>query len=206
MVGYLQMLENEQLPKEEKQGYLNIMKNASEQLLNIINDILSMSRLETGQLKVNKEKTDINDLMNHLYSFFETQISEKNLNFSLKTGLKNNRAIVMTDQSKLNQVLINLLNNAFKFTDSGTIQFGYYRSGNFLEFFVSDTGIGIEKAQQRNIFKSFLQADTNYNRKYEGTGLGLSISKALVELLGGEIWVKSNRDKGTCFYFTIPYN
>jgi len=115
-------------------------------------------------------------------------------------------AVFKTDREKLFAILSNLVKNSLKFTFKGSIEIGYHKKGEFLEFFVKDTGIGISPEKQKIIFERFIQADMSNTRSSEGTGLGLSISKAYVEMLGGKIWLESEEDKGSIFYFTIPLN
>ncbi|MDX9811141.1 MAG: ATP-binding protein, partial [Bacteroidales bacterium] len=124
----------------------------------------------------------------------------------LKPGLSDDDAVIMTDSTKLIQILSNLISNARKFTKHGSIDFGYVRKNNFLEFFVKDTGIGISPEHHERIFDRFYQVDNAVSRKFGGTGLGLSICRAYVELLGGRIWLNSRQGEGTVFHFTIPYS
>jgi len=133
------------------------------------------------------------------------QAKEKNLDFKLKKGLTDKQSLILIDQSKLKQVLFNLLMNAIKFTNEGYVETGYMLKNGMLEFYVRDTGIGIPRQYQEKIFKRFSQADKFIQEVYGGTGLGLSISKGLVELMSGEIWVESEMGKGSVFYFTIPF-
>ena len=127
------------------------------------------------------------------------------ISINLDTGLPDEQAMILTDSTKLIQILSNLINNAFKFTREGRIDFGYALKDGNLEFFVKDTGIGIPPEHHEKIFERFFQVDNLVSRKFGGTGLGLSICKAYVELLGGKIWLTSNPGKGTDFRFTIPY-
>jgi CheY-like chemotaxis protein/anti-sigma regulatory factor (Ser/Thr protein kinase) len=128
------------------------------------------------------------------------------MQFFIKNDLPSKEAIINTDIGKINSILKNLVKNAIKFTNEGSIEFGYEKKGKYLEFFVKDTGIGIPKTQKEIIFERFRQGTESLKRNYEGSGLGLSISKSYVEMLGGKIWVESEEGKGSIFYFTIPYN
>jgi CheY-like chemotaxis protein/anti-sigma regulatory factor (Ser/Thr protein kinase) len=119
--------------------------------------------------------------------------------------LLSKESIIITDNEKVYGILTNLVRNAIKFTNEGSIEFGYEKKGEYLEFFVKDTGIGIPENQKELIFERFRQGSESYNRNYEGSGLGLSISKSYVEMLGGRIWMESEEGKGSIFYFTIPY-
>src|SRR5664280_308104 len=138
--------------------------------------------------------------------FFKPEVEIKGLQFLFKSSLPTNEAIIKTDNEKVYGILTNLIKNAIKFTYEGSIEFGYEKKGEYLEFFVKDTGIGIPKNQQEIIFERFRQGSESHNRGYEGSGLGLSISKSYVEMLGGRIWVESEEGLGSTFYFTIPYN
>jgi CheY-like chemotaxis protein len=140
-----------------------------------------------------------------LYQQFNTKAVEKGIEFRLQTTLSGFAAEIKADSVKLIQILTNLLGNAFKFTRKGKISFGYKLTGDFLEFFVSDTGIGIRADQFDKIFERFYQVESSASRSYEGTGLGLAITRAYVEFLGGKIRVESEFDKGSTFYFTLPY-
>ena len=121
-----------------------------------------------------------------------------------RNGLTRNEAFIITDKEKLNAVLINLIKNAIKFTDKGSVEFGYTKRTGFFEFFVRDTGVGISPEQKGIIFERFRQGSESLSRNYEGAGLGLSISKSFVEMLGGTIWMESKPGEGSAFYFTVP--
>ena len=140
------------------------------------------------------------------YKFFKREADIKGLRLTLESSLRDKEVIIKTDYEKVCGILSNLVRNAIKFTNEGSVDFGYKKRGEYLEFFVKDTGIGIPQNQQKIIFERFRQGSEEYNRGYEGCGLGLSIAKAYVENLGGEIWVESEEGKGSAFYFTIPYN
>ena len=143
--------------------------------------------------------------MTSLHAQFEPKAKEKNLSFNLSYELDDEKSAIQTDQTKLIQILSNLINNAIKFTKEGHVRFGCALKGNVLEFFVEDTGIGIPAEMYETIFQRFRQAEDTSSEFYGGTGLGLSISKGYVELLGGKIWLSSQPDKGSVFYFSIPY-
>ncbi|NMC98560.1 MAG: response regulator, partial [Bacteroidales bacterium] len=168
-------------------------------------NILTISSLETNQEKINNSKININTLVAELKTIFKQQFSDKNISFVCTATLPDNEVEIYSDKTKLIQILTNLISNAIKFTSNGEIAFGYQRKGDFLEFFVKDSGIGIPKEKQQLIFERFRQADISISEIYGGTGLGLSISKGFVELMGGKIWVESEPNKGASFYFTIPY-
>lgn len=206
IIGFSEMLNNPELSNDKRSLYSKIIVDSSNQLLTIVNDILDISRIETGMISIIKGVVNVNDVINELYNFFERQAKKnKSLNYESVKDLSDDDSLVMTDKTRLIQVLSNLLSNAFKFTEKGKIHFGYKLKKNNLEFFVEDTGIGIHAQLQKKIFEPFRQGEVKITRQFGGTGLGLSISQKLVTLLGGKIWFVSKVDKGSIFYFTIPY-
>jgi hypothetical protein len=175
-------------------------------MLNTINNIVDISKIESGLTKVDINETNLNEKIEFTYKFFKPEVEIKGIKFSFKNGLQSKEAIINTDNEKVYAILTNLVKNAIKFTYEGSIEFGYEKKGEYLEFFVKDTGVGIPQKQHQIIFKRFRQGSESHNRGYEGSGLGLSIAKSYIEMLGGEIWVESQEGKGSTFYFTIPYN
>jgi CheY-like chemotaxis protein len=173
-------------------------------MLNIINNLIDISKIEAGQISLTLSDCNINEQLNYLQIFFYPEAKKKNLNLTYTTEFTDDESVIITDSEKLYAILSNLIKNSLKFTHKGSIEFGYRKKSGFLEFYVKDTGIGIPKNRQEAIFDRFVQADIEDKEVYEGAGLGLSITKAFVELLGGEIWLESVVDQGTCFYFTIP--
>jgi PAS domain S-box-containing protein len=206
IMGFSRLLQSENLESAKRIDYTNNIIEKGEQLLQIINDIIDVSKIEANQLNINKSRFSLNSLMDEIYNeYFEDNKENQKVVFFLEKEAKNSNFICM-DQNRLKQILHNLLSNAFKYTDEGKIEFGYkLQDKDTILFFVKDSGIGIDKEKQPFIFDSFRKSDTSSTRLYGGTGLGLSISKALVELMGGEIWVESNLNKGAAFYFTLPY-
>jgi len=205
ILGFSELLKEPNLTIEEQEKYIKIIQNSGTHLLNIINDIIDISKIESGQMETMIEDTNVNELIESLFNFFKPQTEQNGINFSYKESLSSASACIKTDRKKLNAILINLVNNAIKFTPSGSIEIGYVLKDLFLEVFVKDTGIGVNQANKEIIFDRFRQGDKLSTKSYEGSGLGLSISKAYVEMLGGRIWVESERGKGSTFYFTIPY-
>ncbi|RLD54155.1 MAG: hypothetical protein DRJ05_15195, partial [Bacteroidetes bacterium] len=191
IIGFSEMLDMPDIANESRNEFVKIIKSNSYRLLSLINDIIDISRIEAGQIELRIGKTNINEILGKLYETFKYQSHERGVDFKLDKGLIDEKSIVLTDGSKLNQILTNLISNALKFTHKGKIQFGYELKPGMFEFFVSDTGIGISKEDQGKIFKRFSQVENTATKHYEGTGLGLSISAALVEKMGGEIWVDS---------------
>lgn len=206
IIGFSEMLALPTLSNEKREYYAGIVIKSSTQLLNIVNDILDISRIETGKIEIIEETVSVNEIISELYSFFKPQAVHKSLSFYPSNGLKDEDCLIRTDQTRFKQILTNLLNNAFKFTESGSILFGYTEEPGKLLFYVEDSGIGIAPEAQDKIFERFRQANTEITYRYGGTGLGLAISKKLTELLGGEMWVKSESGKGSTFFFTLPFN
>jgi PAS domain S-box-containing protein len=206
IVGFSALVTEPGLASDAVNSYLKIIVDSSEQLLSIVNDIIEISNIEVGIMKANNNDINLNLELISIYQHFNPKAIEKGITFTLHTGIPDNRSVIEADSQKLNQVLSNLLNNAFKFTRSGKIGFGYRVDGKDLEFFVSDTGIGINEAHFNKIFERFYQVESSATRAYEGTGLGLAITKAYVEFMGGRIWLTSQQGRGSTFYFTIPFN
>jgi len=206
ILGFAGLLLDPHLSGEEQQSYIHIIEKSGARMLNVINDIVSISKVESGQTEICITETDINEKIEYIHAFFKPEVEGKGMNIFFKTPLSKKEALIKTDNEKIYAILSNLVKNAIKFTNTGTIELGYERKENYLEFFVKDTGIGVSQVQKEFIFERFRQGSESLTRNYEGAGLGLSISKAYVEMLGGKIWVESEVGKGSTFYFTIPYN
>jgi len=215
ILGFSDLLMHEETSEEERVNYIDIIHQSGKQLLNIINDILDISKIEVGQIQINEDDCSINDMLDELQGLFKPDIKNKT-NLKLKTHkeLSDNESIVITDGVRVRQILTNLVNNAIKFTPKGYVEFGYMiiprdkptdEIKHDIQFFVKDTGIGIPDSKREIIFDPFRQSDESHTRKFGGTGLGLAISKGFVELLGGKIWHESAEKSGSTFFFTIPY-
>jgi len=204
--GFSELLASDEINEEKKKNFITIIKNSTNQLISIVNDILTISTLETKQEKTNISEVNINNIIFELQTIFKQSTLGHNISLFSKPGLTDTQSVIYTDKTKITQIISNLLSNAIKFTHKGSIEFGYKLKDDFLEFYVKDTGNGIEPSQIEKIFDRFMQADLSITKRYGGTGLGLAISKGFVELLGGKIWVKSELNQGSVFYFTIPYN
>jgi PAS domain S-box-containing protein len=215
ILGFTGLLKGANLTGDQQQEYIDIIEKSGGRLLNIINDIINISKVESGNTELIVTATNINEQLEYVYNFFKPRAEEKGLKITCTTTLPENETIVRTDREKIYAVLTNLINNAIKFTEVGEIEFGCIRKGAWLEFFVSDTGIGVNDSQKEFIFERFRQGSESLTRNYEGTGLGLAISKAYIKLLGGGIVVTDNTwknkrkglqsGKGATFLFTIPY-
>ena len=205
IVGFAHLLTEPGLSEEKINQYVEIINGGSKQLLTVIDDIIDISKIESGQLKISAGETHINELIIELYSLYATLKEESEVQFSFSVDLRDSEDVIIIDRIRLRQILNNLLSNAFKFTTSGEINFGYKVKDDILEFKVSDTGSGIAPEYHQLIFERFRQVETLSIPLTGGTGLGLSISKALVELMGGKIQVNSELNQGTTFTFSIPY-
>ena len=205
IMGFAELLKNQSLSVQQQQKYIEIIEMSGVRLLNIINDILDISRIEAGVMDVALEGSDTNEQLEYIYSFFKPQVEAQGMQLLLSDMLPAENSKVVTDREKVFAVLNNLVKNAIKYSRKGTIEFGCNKKGSFLEFFVKDTGIGIPKDRQDAIFDRFVQADIEDIEARQGAGLGLSISRSYVKMLGGEIWVESEEHKGSTFYFTLPY-
>jgi PAS domain S-box-containing protein len=204
IVGFAKLLEDEDLSKEERVEYSNIINSKSKQLINLINDIIDISKIETGAIDIQNKKFNINDLLREIKTDFSEFVNEKHISLELFTGLRDSNAVINCDPTRIKQILNNLISNAIKFTSNGYVRVGYEIVGDSIRIFVKDTGIGIEKDKQDIIFKRFMQIDSSYTRQYGGTGLGLAIVKELVNYFGGNIKLESEPNKGTSFYVEIP--
>jgi PAS domain S-box-containing protein len=198
-------------PDQNTIGYSKIILKSGQHLLSLVEDIFDSTMIETGQTKINYEKTEIVSLLQEVKDIIHGErINEDKTDIELILNIKEteNRIFLVTDSRKLKQVLLNLLRNALKFTDQGHIEFGFTEiteaENNIIQFYVKDTGIGIDKKYHDTIFNIFRQIDDTHTRKFGGMGVGLSIAKKIVELLGGKIWVESQEAKGSVFYFTVP--
>ena len=205
ILGFAELLKEPNLTSDDQQDFIQTMQISGERLLNTINSIVDISKIESGLMGIDIEETNLNEKIEFTYKFFKPEAENKKLQLLYKNGLPTNEAIIKTDNEKVYGILTNLVRNAIKFTFDGSIEFGFEKKGEYLEFFVKDTGIGIPQKQQQLIFERFRQGSESHNRGYEGSGLGLSISKSYVEMLGGRIWVESKEGLGSTFYFTIPY-
>ena len=206
IVGFSELLNIDSITPEEKIEYIKIIKLQSNLLLKLIDDIAEVARLEAGDVKISKSPCNLNLLLNELLGIAsQHKMIHKKENLDLSLNIPDKKGIVTyTDSGRLQQVLTNLISNAIKFTEKGYIEFGYGEKENSIEFYVKDTGIGLNKDEQRQIFDRFKYDEEIITRKYEGSGLGLTIAKGIVRLLGGKIWIDSEPGQGTTIFFTIP--
>ncbi len=205
IMGFTEFMSNPDLAPEKRKHFAEIVQRSSCQLLSVISDIVSIATIEAGQVRIAEKENNLNSTLRLLHEQFLQKAQEQNVSLNLNHLLPDNDAKIITDETKLVQVLTNLIGNALKFTQQGYVNFGYRLKDNELEFFVEDTGIGIPPEMHHEIFERFRQVETTTTRQFGGSGLGLSISKAYVELMGGKMWLISEPGKGSAFYFTIPY-
>ncbi len=209
IIGFSDLITDPALPQVKLRQFTKTIKQRSYDLLALINDILDISKIEAGQMTIVEESGDVEDLVVDTFNTFKTiwcDSGKSKVSFSYNFSLSASESRIITDIGRVRQILSNLVGNAFKFTKEGSISIGCQKKdSNTLLFFVKDTGVGIPPDKQHVIFDRFRQIDEIHTQQMGGTGLGLSISKGLTELLGGKIWVESEPDKGSTFFFTIPY-
>ena len=205
ILGFTELLKTSDITNKERQNYLDIITESGDRLLTIINDIIDISKIESGQMEISVSSVNVLTQSASICSFFKHQAEAKGIRLYCLNSLTEEEALIDTDPDKLYAILTNLIKNAIKFTSNGFVEFGFEKKNNDLVFSVKDTGIGISNRQKGIIFERFRQGSDSLTRNYEGTGLGLSISKAYVEMLGGRIWFESEFSKGSVFYFSIPY-
>jgi signal transduction histidine kinase len=207
IIGFSKLLKDNTTFPEKHKEYLAIIHKSSKVLLNLINDIIDISKLESGQLNINYQECNLNQIVDELYAYFYSEREaqrKQEIDFTLEK-INGDDFPVYTDCNRVRQVLYNLVHNAFKFTSTGYVRFGYRVENDELKFFVEDTGIGMSQEEKEIAFMHFRQADESFTRKYGGTGLGLSISQGIIDKMNGRLWVDTEKGKGSTFYFTIPY-
>lgn len=207
IIGFSNLLKNGNIEREQQNEYLGYIEKCGNSLLSLIDDIIDVSKIEAGQLVIRESETCINELLHDLFiTFDKNRLSENKKDIELRLCMPENFGLLYTntDPQRLKQVISNLIGNAFKFTEKGYIEFGYNLAGREVEFYVKDTGLGIPKDKFNLIFERFGQVMENERLNHKGTGLGLAISVNIVKLLGGRMWLDSEINKGSTFYFTIP--
>jgi len=204
IIGFSELLNHEDLNKDEIKEFTSLIGQSGKRLLEIVNNVLDISKIQTGQVRIERKPVSINSLFSDLLTFFDPVAKAKSINLNYHIPENEDRTI-FSDEGKLNQILTNLISNAIKFTKSGDIDYGYEIKDDFVQLYVKDTGLGIPPKLYEKVFEKFVQTDQSLCKDYEGAGLGLSICKGLVELLGGNIWFDSEINKGSTFYFVIPY-
>jgi signal transduction histidine kinase/CheY-like chemotaxis protein len=209
ILGFADLLREPDLTGAEQNEYINIIKKSGVRMLNIINDLIDISKIEAGQTEIVLSTCNVNEQLGFIYTFFKPEVERKGIELHLQNSLQADEAIIETDCEKIYAILTNLVKNAIKYSDQGTIELGCFlgvAEPVELTYYVKDTGMGIPKDKQIIIFDRFVQADVADKKALQGAGLGLSITKSYVEMLGGKIWLESEEGVGSTFYFTIPYH
>ncbi|MFO7869362.1 MAG: response regulator, partial [Bacteroidales bacterium] len=210
ILGFADLLKEPKLTGDQKDKYIQVIEKSGERMLNTINDIIDISKIEAGEVEVENTELSVNKILDEQYEFFAREAVEKGLELNYYSALSDNESRIITDKHKLESIIGNLIKNAIKYTETGSITFGYsiqsLKGKNFFEFYITDTGIGIPADRINAIFNRFEQADIEDTRVFEGSGLGLAISKSYVKMLGGEMSVRSTEGSGSTFMFSIPYN
>ncbi|WP_346856292.1 ATP-binding protein [uncultured Draconibacterium sp.] len=211
ILGFSDLLKDPKLTGSEQQRFISIIEKSGARMLNTVNDIIEISKIESGQLDLHFGTVNISEEIHTLYEFFRPETDSKGLEFSYKINLNDEENSLLTDKSKINSILTNLIKNAIKYTDSGFVKVKCERKNDFIEFSVSDSGIGIPINRREAIFNRFEQADILDKHAKQGSGLGLAISKSYIHALGGEIWVEAAEpnnfhqpNTGSVFCFTLP--
>jgi len=206
ILGFAELLKEPDLTPENQQEFISIIEANLYRMLQIISDLIEISKIEAGEMVLNIQTININSVFRHLHQKYTKKHNHNNIPLSIHCDLSDEECYIETDSNKFNKIMSNLIKNALKFTEQGTVAFGYRKTNSVFEFFVTDTGPGIHPHVKDMIFDRFVQADQGTTRKYEGVGLGLSISKAYAVQLGGTIRVESEIDKGSTFIFELPYS
>jgi PAS domain S-box-containing protein len=204
IIGFSELLTDPDFEEEQKNEFIQLIITNGNNLLTIISDIMDISKLESGELKIHKKQINAQKFVSKVKSQFAIQVESRKLEFSVLDDVIDSDFEFVADSDRLMQVFNNLISNALKFTAIGSIEIGYQMNERMLEFYVRDTGIGIPAEYHDKIFDRFRQVEAADTRKYGGNGLGLAITKNLVELMGGNIWLESEVGKGSTFYFSLP--
>jgi len=203
VLGFSRLLKRDGLTREKQKEYIQAIEVSGERMLQLLNGLVDIAKIEAGQAEVYPVTFSLCELMEEVYGFFHWRARQKNLQLELVQEVPSHKTVTL-DKGKVEQVCYNLLSNALKFTHSGSVELGVKQQVDQLLFWVSDTGSGIEEAQQEIIFQRFRQAREGHQIVHDGVGLGLAIARSFVDLMEGRLWVESRLGKGTTFYFTLP--
>ena len=213
ILGFSSLIGDPSLDEKQTKEIIYQINNSGENLLHLIDDVLDIAKIEAGQINITKKSYDIHfQLNNLLHTFLEkkNRSENKDIELRLKFGSKTAECNIYSDPLRIHQVFSNILENALKFTEKGLVEFGYNLRKDIEQaevvFYVKDTGIGLSNEKKETIFERFIKIEDNKKKIYRGAGLGLAISSNLIDLLGGKIWVESEENKGSIFYFTVPIN
>lgn len=204
ILGFSELLRRKNISEEKKDIYLELLEKEGHRLLSFISNIVDISKIESNIINIENSHLNLNTLIDDLYSKYQLKLEGTNIKLEVNKGLSDTDSAIETDENKLVQILSNLLENAIKFTKEGSIEFGYTLKEEILQFYVKDSGIGIDEEEQKNIFDRFTQGKREQTHNL-GVGLGLSIVKGLIKILNGSVWIESKIGEGSIFYFTIPY-
>ena len=204
ILGFTDLLKQTDFEELDKNQYIELIEESGARMLNIMDDLINISKVESGQIDVFVSEVNIKEQVESILNDFQTEAGNKNIQLYITNSLPEINSILRTDKEKLYTILKNLIKNAIKYSEKGSVEIKLDKKDNCIEFQVKDTGIGISEERQEAIFDRFIQADMGDKRAFEGAGLGLSISKAYVNILGGRIWLKSKPNIGSEFYFTLP--
>ncbi len=204
IMGFASLLKMPDLSNGDQIECVEMIEKSGHRMLNIINDIIDISKIEAGLMKVHIQDSNVDEHVHYIHTFFKPEVEAKGMKLILANKFSHNKTIIRTDREKVFAILTNLVKNAIKYSLEGSITFGYEIKGEHIEFFVKDTGIGIAENRHKAVFERFIQADISNKMARSGAGLGLSITKAYVELLDGKIWLESELGVGSTFFFTLP--
>lgn len=205
ILGFTSLLQEADLSAENQKSYVDIIQKSGDRLLNTVNDIIEISKIESGEVVVVKSEVDVVSQLETLVAFFNPEARKKNIRIIVKNDINENDLTIQTDKNKLDSILSNLIKNAVKYTNEGKIEVGLELKNTQVHFSCKDTGIGIPKSRQAAIFNRFEQADIEDKQAHQGSGLGLAIVQSYVEMLDGEIRVESEEGVGSTFYVSLPY-
>ena len=205
ILGFMKLLKEDDLDRKTRKTYIDLVAKSGRRLLTTINNLVEFSKIRSRLVKVNLRKVNVEEIMKYHQDFFQPLAIEKNIKIHIEKQVTGSAALIETDRNMLDGILTNLINNAIKFTSRGGVSLGNYIENNKLIFYVKDSGIGIPEKHLETIFNPFVQGNQEISRPYEGSGLGLSIVKEYLNLLGGELWIDTEVDKGSTFFFSLPY-
>lgn len=206
VMGFAELLKDESLSREQQLEYISVIEKSGERMLDLINDIVNISMIDTGQIKLHLSNVETAELLTSLTALFEPAAREKGVSLKFSQCSENETVSnLLLDREKVICVLSILLKNALKYTTKGSIEVSCRKEADIVRFTVKDTGIGIPENQLEAIFKKFVQVNMSYTKTYDGAGLGLAIARSFVEIMGGKIWAESYQGSGSIFNFTVPY-
>ncbi|MCG8699735.1 MAG: hybrid sensor histidine kinase/response regulator, partial [Bacteroidales bacterium] len=205
ILGFAGLLKDPNMSPDMFNSYIDIIEQSGERMLNLIDDLVEISKIEANQVQIDPNETRLNHMVDRIYHKFKSQAENLGLALTCEKGIADSEVEIFIDDIKLEIILNNLLKNALKFTKKGSIHFKYKIDDNHIIFSIKDTGIGIPPGMEEVIFERFRQVEYTYLRETEGSGLGLTISKSFAEKMNGKIWVESVLDEGSEFFVKLPF-